>query len=270
MRRFGLPALVAAAAAVAAPAFAADIAVPPAAAPAPAYRPALYNWTGFYLGGHIGGGLLEDTFTDTTTVTETSGTATTVNPFGLIGGLQGGFNYEFTPWVIGVEGTWTPSYISGTATTTATALTPTLGTGIDVGSTSAPRWYATLAARFGYADDDVLFYGKAGAAVMRVDYTQEIINNGISNSTETLGEHRVGFVIGAGIEYGITENLSAKVEYDFLDFGTQSYSFGNLSKPDGTALGAVPVSIESTTHMFTAGLNYRFNWDGGGLRGPTY
>jgi opacity protein-like surface antigen len=52
-----------------------------------------------------------------------------------------------------------------------------------------------------------------------------------------------------GLEYGLTENLSAKFEYDFLDFGTKTYNFT-----------ATPVSIRSDLSMLTLGLNYRFNW----------
>jgi opacity protein-like surface antigen len=66
----------------------------------------------------------------------------------------------------------------------------------------------------------------------------------------------------------MTENLSAKIEYDFLDFGTKAYSFNSLSFAAGgaalTPVGAMPVSIKSFTNLFTVGLNYRYNWSGGG------
>ena len=60
----------------------------------------------------------------------------------------------------------------------------------------------------------------------------------------------------------MTEYLSAKFEYEFLDFGSSSYTFNALSAL-GTPL-SLPVSISSQTHMFTLGINYRFNWGGGG------
>ena len=76
----------------AAPAFAADI-------PARTYTKApvytapqvVYNWTGFYIGGHLGGAFASDNSL------EASGGR-------FLGGLQGGFDYQFAPnWVLGLE-----------------------------------------------------------------------------------------------------------------------------------------------------------------------
>ena len=54
-------------------------------------------------------------------------------------------------------------------------------------------------------------------------------------SAQTINDKREGFTVGGGIEYGLKENLSAKLEYDFLDFGTKTYNFNNLSyTPAGT------------------------------------
>ena len=60
--------------------------------------------------------------------------------------------------------------------------------------------------------------------------------------------------IWAGIEFGLVENLSAKVEYDFYDFGSKNYNFAAIT----------PVSVRSNLHTLTAGLNYKFNWPSGG------
>ena len=73
-------------AALAGPAFAADM---PARtytkAPPPYTAPALvYNWTGFYIGGHVGGA-----FTD--------GTNLMGSDARFMGGVQGGFDYQFAP-----------------------------------------------------------------------------------------------------------------------------------------------------------------------------
>ena len=65
-------------------------------------------------------------------------------------------------------------------------------------------------------------------------------------------DNRTGFTAGAGLEYGLTENWSAKLEYDFYDFGSKTYQFTQT-----------PVSISSTLNTLIFGLNYRFNWAGG-------
>jgi outer membrane immunogenic protein len=268
MRRFSpglLVGLAVAASALATAASAADMPVP--AAPAyypPAYHPVVYDWTGIYVGAHVGAGILDDVVTATTTTALLpAGTQTKVNPFSVVGGGQAGFNIEFTPFVIGAEATWTSSAISGTSS--VTSLVPN----IFVQSTSNPLWYATATGKVGVAANDWLFYAKGGGAWMRVDYTQGVLLGGAGIETvQTVTDNRTGFTVGGGIEFAMTENLSTKIEYDFLDFGTKSYSFNNLGfAPAGGALtpvGAMPVSIKSFTQLFTVGLNYRYNWSGGG------
>lgn len=241
-------------------AHAADIAVP---SPNyyPAYLPpAIYNWTGIYVGGHVGGGILTDSVSQSLT------TATTFNPSGsgdlrpagVLGGAQLGANYEFAPWVVGAEVSWTDSGISGSTlipcTSCATAATPIL----QERATSHALWFATATARFGYAANDWLFYGKAGGAWMHVSYTQDYLTTGgVTSGTQTISADRSGFTAGVGAEYGMTENLSGKIEFDFYDFGTQNYNFV-----------LTPVSIRSDMYALILGLNYRFNWSGSVPVGP--
>src|SRR5580692_11273441 len=270
MRRFSpglLVGLAVAASALPSAASAADMPVP--AAPAytpPVYRPVIYDWTGIYGGVHVGAGVLDDVVTNTTTtLLLNAGTQTKLSPFSVVGGAQAGFNIEFAPFVIGAEGTFTWSNISGTQ------VTPSLQPTISENSVSTPQWYATATGKAGFAANDFLFYAKGGAAWMGVHYTQNVVA-GIRQSGQTDVDTRSGFTVGGGVEWGLTENLSARLEYDFLDFGTKTYNFNNLGftpagSPIGTALtpiGAAPMSIKSFTQLITVGLNYRFNWSGGG------
>jgi outer membrane immunogenic protein len=270
MRRFSpglLVGFVVAASVLATAAFAADMPVP--AAPAytpPVYRPVIYDWTGIYGGIHVGGGVLKDVVTNTTTTALlNAGTQTNLSPFAVVGGAQAGFNIEFAPFVIGAEGTFTWSDISGTQ------VTPSLQPTISENSTSTPKWYATATGRAGFAANDFLFYAKGGAAWMNVHYIQDIAGGSVQ-TTQSITDTRSGFTVGGGIEFGMTESLSARLEYDFLDFGTKTYNFNNLGfTPAGAAagtaatpIGAAPMSIKSFTQLITVGLNYRFNWGGGG------
>jgi outer membrane immunogenic protein len=249
--------MVVAASTAATAAFAADLPMPGPAPVAPAYRPAIYDWSGIYVGGLVGGGMMNDTFTQTTsTALLNAGSATKTNPWAVIGGPEAGFNVEFAPIVIGVEGTWTASYLSGTQ------VTPSLLPTISVNDTSASHWYATATGRIGYAANDILFYAKGGAAWMRVTYTEQTAAGGIM-AMQSINDTRSGFTVGGGFEYGLNENLSLKVEYDFFDFGTKTYNFNNLSyTPVGGAITpvALPASVKSVTNMLTLGVNYRFNW----------
>jgi outer membrane immunogenic protein len=79
---------------------AADLAIPPPPPPPP-------SWTGFYIGVHAGAAWQSskdwnfvDPFGHILPVTLT-GSA----PLGAVGGIQGGYNWQFAPaWVLGVEG----------------------------------------------------------------------------------------------------------------------------------------------------------------------
>jgi outer membrane immunogenic protein len=256
---------------VATAASAADLPVPAGQSYTPqVYRPVLYDWSGIYLGAHFGAGLMEDVVTTTTTTTfQNSGTATNLSPYAIIGGGQVGANLQFSSIVLGVEGTWTDSAISGTQ------VTPSLQTpfgGLGEASKSASRWYATATGRIGYAANDLLIYAKGGTAWMRADYTQEIVSGEVQ-SLQKISDTRRGFTVGGGLEYAFNENLSARLEYDFLDFGTRGYTFNNLSftpTPGTLTALSLPVSVKSSTSLLSLGVNYRFNWGGGGPLAAKY
>jgi len=74
----------------------------------------------------------------------------------------------------------------------------------------------------------------------------------VTVTTQNISDTRTGFTVGVGIEFGLVENLSGKIEYDFYDFGSKNYNFV-----------ITPVSVSSSLHALTVGLNYRFNWSGG-------
>ena len=88
-----------------------------------------------------------------------------------------------------------------------------------------------------------------------VRYTEDLLiaGGGVTGATQVLTDNRTGFTVGAGIELGLVENLSAKIEYDFYDFGTKNYNFNFIT----------PVTVNSNLHTIIVGLNYRFNWSGG-------
>ena len=240
---------VLAATGAAGPAHAADMSVPPTYnPPRAALPPAMYDWTGIYFGGDVGAGLLMDSVGQApapAAVTNLTG-STSLGPVGVIGGAQAGLNFEFAPVVIGGEVSWSSSAITGNASVLTT--TP----GVSERATSNTLWFATATGRAGYAANDWLFYAKGGGAVLNVGYTQDIVTVGVTGPTQSIGSVRKGFTVGGGVEYGMTEDWSAKLEYDFFDFGSQTYDFNQT-----------PVSINSRMSALTFGINYRLNWAGG-------
>jgi outer membrane immunogenic protein len=67
--------------------------------------------------------------------------------------------------------------------------------------------------------------------------------------TTLVHDTRLGWIVGGGAEYRFAPNWSAKLEYNYLDFGTEHYSIeGTLS------------SIETQAHLVKVGFNYRLGW----------
>jgi len=187
---------------------AADLPMRPAQAPvAPvAYAPPVYNWSGFYVGGHVGGGFEDSSWSDPFT----SG-SDTFNHGGFLGGAQIGANAQFNWLVVGLEGdfSWT-SLIKGSGT-------DSLGDAI----TTSPQWTSTVTGRVGAAFDRLLVYGKGGVAF--ADDKSTFAPVGGPTYTDTLT--RTGWTAGAGLEYALTQNWTARVEYDYLGFGSKQLSF---------------------------------------------
>jgi outer membrane immunogenic protein len=239
------------------PALAADMAVPgPSYYPAKP-PPAIYDWGGIYVGGNIGGGMLLDSVSQNGLSTGGFDLAGSGNlrPAGVIGGAQIGFNYEFAPWVVGLEGSWSDSGITGNTLISCTACAIDGTAVIQERFTSEAQWIAAVTGRVGYAANDWLFYAKAGGAWMNVRYSQQLIVPGgeLANLSQVVTDDRTGFTVGVGIEYGLVENITAKIEYDFYDFGSRNYNFNAIT----------PVSVSSNLNTIIVGLNYKFNWSGG-------
>jgi outer membrane immunogenic protein len=161
MKRSIFPAVAATALCIAAPACAADMA---AMLKAPPAAPG-FNWSGSYFGGNIGGGWATQANTVAVAFPGSgfpAGTAfSSIDSSGVVGGVQGGFNFQYrSPVVLGVEGEYMWSDLTGSATTpsptTAGLNTTIIGKVSDI---------ALVAGRAGWAVNTVLFYVKAGAVV---------------------------------------------------------------------------------------------------------
>ena len=76
-------------------------------------------------------------------------------------------------------------------------------------------WLATVRGRAGYAFDRILIYGTGGGAFGNVQAGVRRAGP-FSSSTQT------GWTAGAGVEFAFTPNLTAKVEYLYVDLGNQS------------------------------------------------
>jgi outer membrane immunogenic protein len=208
------------------PALAADMSP---IAPRPAvssYIPAQFFWTGFYMGAGIGGAWASATFTDPST-----GIAASPAPKGfLVSGISG-INYQFSSVVVGAEADFTGTWARGSV---VDALSNTLSTSV--------FWTASITGRAGVAFDRLLVYGKGGAAF---DYDRDTVM--IPAGTTAAGSlYRVGWTVGGGVEYAVTEHWTGRIEYDYFRFPAKGLSFqGTATTPPnvGFASGTVGLNI---------------------------
>jgi outer membrane immunogenic protein len=215
-------------------ALAADL--PQPEAPPPPRAPATYvpvpvpvfTWSGIYLG--VNGGYAFGT-SDWSTPGLTTGNFNTSGY--LVGGTLGG-NYQWNQFVLGIEGDgdWT--------TLTGTTFTNCVG-----GCTTKSDWLATVRGRVGYAFDRILIYGTGGGAFGNLQAANGALPSPFSSSTQ------IGWTGGGGVEFAFTPNLTAKVEYLYVNLGSQSCAIANCAGP---AVATVPL----TENVVRAGLNYKF------------
>lgn len=207
--------------------------------------PPPFSWTGFYIGGHLGWHRTDDgsylvapndaatiAFWNTACVTGGS-----CNPNhggakgdGAIGGLQAGYNWQMSNWLIGVE-----ADISG-STSGATHFNQELNTAL-VGPSNSWRsiattnveWVSTVRGRLGVLlSPTFLAYITGGLAVAGVerDWSQAYTNgNGSFNGT-TYGRSKTtetGFALGAGAEWALGHKVTLGAEYLYVGLGSQRF-----------------------------------------------
>src|SRR5580658_5598915 len=199
---------------------------------APAYTPpeTIYNWTGFYIGGHVGGAFAGDN-------------SLQGNDARFMGGVQGGFDYQFAPnWVIGAEAqySWLNNNNNSGVLFPAGSLITT--TNNEIGSATG---------RFGYTWGPALLYAKGGYA-WRDNPNIGVSVAGVPAAFTTTGNHQDGYTVGAGLEYMFAPNWSAKVEYQYYNFGSPTFVTPGALAPYG--------SFRDDEHTVKIGVNYRFNW----------
>jgi outer membrane immunogenic protein len=238
-------------------ALAADL--PPAPAPLPARAPAVYiqpappfSWTGFYLGGNLGFGWNQGGVNDSAPPTGLG--VSFGNPSGngvFLGGGQVGANYQISSFVVGVEAAFdwaanNQNSFPGVATA--------LGT---MRVSSNDRWVTTLAARVGWAFDRLLVYGKGGGAWLGAgNFAVTNVGTGASVALSNSNTN-TGWLAGVGAEYAITNNFTAKIEYDYVGVSNASWTV-----PAGAPFlaGDTFSSSGRSVQMLTIGANYLFNW----------
>ena len=90
---------------------------------------------------------------------------------------------------------------------------------------------------------------KAGGAWTNIEYM--LTAAGAVNGTAIVNANRSGWTFGTGIEYKLSRAWSAKAEYSYLDFGTNTVGTNLLAPGD-------LLVVKDQVHMVMAGVNYHW------------
>jgi outer membrane immunogenic protein len=208
-------------------AFAADLPsrhAPPVFVP----PPPIFTWTGVYVGGQIGYEFGRDN--------AFSGFgAATSSPNGVVGGAHIGYNYQIQQFVVGLEGDVNGSSYRGSGINPLLGTTVTTKTPID----------GSVRGRVGVAFDRALFYATGGVSFASIQNNYVTFPFGSSQITSG----RVGWTVGGGVEYAVTNNWSVRAEYRYTDYGhlTDSPIFGPIT------------THHQTDNRVQVGFSYKFD-----------
>jgi outer membrane immunogenic protein len=277
-----------------------------------------FNWTGLYVGGHIGAiwndfdfgsydtdvdasqqffssGPLAATSTQGTisgpgvslpfdvvsfrTPSPSSNSLDSNSDWGLIGGGQAGYNYQWHNWVFGVEGDFSGSSTSGWEKFSQTSEAfifdePFLAvTTLNTMRKVETSWSASLRGRIGYAHGPLMVYGTGGAT-----WTDVQVWNTDTASTDFLlfgdtfefsafdkntnKDEKVvmGWTAGGGVEWALTRMVSMGLEYRHNWYGSDSYGFDAHQGP--IFPGSTSVNLDGDQ------VTFRVNFLLGHIHGP--
>lgn len=246
--------LAGAAALLPAAAFASDLPPRTIEPVAPVVEPA-FTWTGFFAGASAGYGrgdldthlgvqpTIQPTLFERALGLSAKGGDARVKESdnGFVVGGQIGYNYQLDPhWVIGAEADLQYAGLEAKKTFAGAENIPiTVKTQLD--------WFGTARLRAGFALDRFLIYGTGGLAFGNIKSTAGVADIALSKS-----KNKLGWTVGGGAEYALTQHWTVRAEYLFVDLGKDDMikSTSNIAQ--------ITTKTDVKVQTVRAGVNYKF------------
>jgi outer membrane immunogenic protein len=205
----------------------------------------IFTWTGFYIGANGGWASADKcwTFVGTTLAAAAPRDEGCHTADGGVFGGQVGYNWQAGNWVFGLEAQGDWADLTGSNVSLAFPAF-TNRTRVDA--------LGLFTGRIGWAWNTTLLYAKGGGALARDRYDYITTTTGVLGGTAS--ETRVGWTVGAGLEYAFAPNWSLGVEYNYVGLDKERNTFGPLPN--------VVEDIDQHIHMVTGRINYRFGYGG--------
>ncbi|MDR0254107.1 MAG: porin family protein [Brucellaceae bacterium] len=186
-----------------------------------------FSWTGGYIGlnaGYAGGQNKLNVY---------DGLSAKDNSNGFLGGIQAGYNWQFDQTIVGIETDFQGAGLKSKAELSFN--------GQSEAAEAKINWFGTTRVRLGYTPvDRFMVYATGGVAYGKIkasayDFSQS--------------DTKVGYTVGAGAEYALTNNVTLKTEYLYTDLGKLK-----LDDVNGERFG----EVKAPFHTVRVGVNYKF------------
>lgn len=203
-----------------------------------------YDWSGFYIGVH--GGYSAGRSEYGVYELDMLRVFADPDPRGYLAGVHAGYNSQFSNGLV-LGGEADLSYSASDGSGGAYLVLPWGNVpDPDLRVDAKVKWTGSARARLGYAMDRLLPYVTAGVAVARIESDLFVAGNSVQPRNDTL----VGWSLGMGAEYAVTEKVSLRAEYRYSDYGAHASNlphFGNL-----------PATMDLKAQDVRFGISYKF------------
>ncbi len=208
-----------------APAMAADMAVKalPAAAPVP-------TWTGFYIGINGGGGWgsIDPSVTDVgpdaffargNVPAVTANGSQGLNSSGALAGGQIGYLFQGGRAILGIEASFDWTNLRGSVSNGPTLYPLNAPNTFNWNLRGSSDFMAIFLARAGYDMGTWYPYLTGGAAVAHLKYSANYVETFYpTNVTNSFSDDAVGWAVGGGAEFRVSQNWMLRGEYLHIEF----------------------------------------------------
>jgi outer membrane immunogenic protein len=176
-------------------------------------------------------------------------------------------------WLLGLEADFSFARINGRASSAPSILATAPQSTTAEQSTD---WYGTVRGRVGWlATPNLLLFGTGGFAYGRTSASATYTNDGVRHAQPPFSFFcsdeeipcfagsgsavQTGWTAGGGVEWLLDQHWSAKIEYQFVDLGTETIRVTSLAVASN---GPIPSSFNAAFrdqfNVVRLGLNYRF------------
>ena len=241
----------------------------------PDFTSPAYNWTGFYVGATAGAAwgqyaprtstIRGGYFGSLGAPSVTAAGMQTINATGFVAGLEGGFNWQIGNLLLGLEADLQAVDLNGSVSSGAIRY-PTHPPEYTVTSYGNTDWLLTARPRLGWVmPNHWLLYATGGVAVTQLHSNFSFVDTNRAFESGSVDALKAGYAVGGSVEAPLTDRLSVKAEYLFVDFGDTAGSITAnnllLHHPNQTFAHSAGLRAD----IVRAGLNYRF----GGTDSPS-